>query len=807
MQNTTKHDAKSMHLLYNKYTLGSYNVQYHEKTMSKEESNMKKKMKSVLAAALACCMLLTGCKGGKEKDSTTVTLDKNSVYQSTEFTLDSKLEGDLQDICVGENIMYLSAYGWKELSAPDATDSDSATATDTDSKEDYDEYAYESTFRLYSAKPDGSGVKMLTEEIQSSEDENPWYLSQMYVGPNDALYMLYSQYKDDKNNFELRVMDADGNIKDTINLDGAIDTEEYICSLIIDKEENIFLVCDETVIVLDKTGKKVNSVKGKGWIMAACLSPDGQVLVTRTGDGEEGQSITRLDAQGNAVGDSIRIKAQSFGSNSMFESKSSDYICYFDDASDLYGVKADGSMTKIINWVSSGMSSQSVYRKCDIGNGEFLILYYDYSEMDSQNSLCKLQKVNPEDVVEKTVITLGGMYISEEISRQVIKYNKSQEQYQIVLKDYTQEEEPDKKFKADILAGDVPDIMVLDGSYADLYASKGLLEDLYPYLEKDPELNKSDFLENPLSLLETNGKLYRISNYFSINAVCARTSQMNGKDQLSLTDVINMDEAAGDLVRGFMHTSNKGVLYNACSYNNDYYIDWEKGTCNFDSEEFIALLEYAKTYPNEEDLDYESMDSMPTMVQNNKVIVTETYGITMEEVEMYDKLYEGDVTFMGYPSNGNAGISAGFWESYAISSKSANKDAAWDFLRTLLTREYYSKNLTYMGTPLRKDCLEDMIKRNSATETYTDDFGQEIEPLNSGYGFDDYEVEIVPLTDKQVEMYRDIVSRVDREYNYNMEIMEIIDEEAAAFFAGQKSASEVAKIIQNRANTYINENK
>ena len=46
---------------------------------------MRKKMKSVLAATLACCMLLTGCKSGKEKETTTVTLDKNSVYQSTEF--------------------------------------------------------------------------------------------------------------------------------------------------------------------------------------------------------------------------------------------------------------------------------------------------------------------------------------------------------------------------------------------------------------------------------------------------------------------------------------------------------------------------------------------------------------------------------------------------------------------------------------------------------------------------------------------------------------------------------------------------
>lgn len=764
---------------------------------------MRKKMKSVLAATLACCMLLTGCKSGKEKETTTVTLDKNSVYRSTEFALGTEPEGDIQNLCVGENSIYLSTYDWKELTTSDTTASDTEEATGTDSEEDMG--IYETTVRIYRAGLDGSDVKMLTEEVQSSEDENTWYMSLMYAGTDDRLYLLYGQYKDDKQSYELRVMDADGNITETMNLDDAIDTEEYICSLIIDKEENIYLVCDETVIVLDKTGKKLNSAKGKGWIMAACLSPEGQVLVAKSGEG--GQVITRLDTQGNAVGEPIKINAQSFGSDSLFASKNPDYICYYNDGKDLFGVKEDGSMTKIMNWVSSGLSSESVYRKCDIGNGEFLVLYYDYSEMDSATSLCKLQKVNPEDVVEKTVITLGGMYISEEINRQVIKYNKSQDQYQIVLKDYTQEEEPDKKFKSDILAGDMPDIMILDSSYADLYASKGLLEDLYPYLEKDPELNKSDFLEKPLSLLETNGKLYRISNYFAVNAVAARTSTLNGKEQLTLTDLIEMDEAAGDSVRGLMHSSNKNVLYTACGYNSDYFVNWETGTCSFDSDEFIALLEYAKTYPNEEEMDYESMESMPTMVRNNKIIVAETYGITMEEVEMYDKLYEGDVTFMGYPTNGNAGISAAFWESYAISSKSANKDAAWDFLRTLLTREYYSKNLSYMGTPLRKDCLEDMIKRNSTTETYTDDFGQEIAPLDSGYGFDDYEVQIVPLTDKQVEMYRDLIDRVDREYSYNQEIIDIIDEEAAAFFAGQKSASEVAEIIQNRATTYINENK
>ena len=38
-------------------------------------------------------------------------------------------------------------------------------------------------------------------------------------------------------------------------------------------------------------------------------------------------------------------------------------------------------------------------------------------------------------------------------------------------------------------------------------------------------------------------------------------------------------------------------------------------------------------------------------------------------------------------------------------------------------------------------------------------------------------------------------------------LFEIIDEETKPFFAGDKSADETAKTIQNRATTYLNESK
>ena len=42
---------------------------------------------------------------------------------------------------------------------------------------------------------------------------------------------------------------------------------------------------------------------------------------------------------------------------------------------------------------------------------------------------------------------------------------------------------------------------------------------------------------------------------------------------------------------------------------------------------------------------------------------------------------------------------------------------------------------------------------------------------------------------------------------WNEDILVIITEEAAPFFAGQKSAGEVADIIQSRVQMYVNENR
>ena len=257
--------------------------------------------------------------------------------------------------------------------------------------------------------------------------------------------------------------------------------------------------------------------------------------------------------------------------------------------------------------------------------------------------------------------------------------------------------------------------------------------------------------------------------------------------------------------------SNSSILSMFFTGNYDTYIDWTTGKCNFDSQEFIDLLEYANTYPSDDDIDWENgYESLPTCIRNNKIIFADLYSMSMEEVELYSEMFQEDISFIGYPNDQGTGLAATIGTDIGIYAKSANADGAWEFVKTFLTEEYISGGKGYMnysGFPLRKDALENEIKKNSATEAYTDKFGNEITPLESSWGYDDIEVEIKPLTEEQVQMLRDVIASVDHMYGYNDEISTIITEESGAYFSGQKTAEEVADIIQNRVSTYVNENR
>lgn len=755
-----------------------------------------------------------------EEGEDVVAKDKEGAADGDVATMtaeDAAVDGDEQtDSTDGTNA--ISEEGEeKPVDDAEATDAatdgaDAETGDTTDATDSVPDDYYGTTNQyFYTCKADGSDLQEIQMDV--AQDENNW-LNYFAATDDGTLYMLYSGYDDktEQSTYLIKVLDASGSQTGEINLSGILDENDYVQSLRLDKDANIYLLGDQSVYVLDKDGNKIAQIKadnsGNSYLMSMARTGDGQIIVAM--NGQDGMQVQTVDLAKKAFGETYDVAISGYGSNSLIDG--ADYSFYFSDGSSLYGYDTQTKQSKeILNWISSNINTSYVGDTRALKGGQFITNYSDYSSDDSADSgLYIFTKVDPSEVADKVTITYAGTYVDDSIKSQAVKFNKSQDKYQIMVKDYSSYDDPTTQMNNDLLAGDIPDIIDLSSISAEKYISKGMLLDLYTMMDKDPDIKKDDFIDNVLKVMETDGKLYHITPTFGVNVLIGKTSDIGGRDKFTVQDLIDLEQSKGGDTKAFYMRSNSSVLNMICTANYEDYIDWNTGKCSFNSDEFIKLLEYANTYPKDEDINWdEDYESLPTQIRNGKVIFADIYSLGMEEIELYNEMFQDDISFIGYPSDKSTGASASMNMDLGIYAKSKNVDGAWEFLKTFLTKDYTCNNnsIYYSGFPLRKDALEYQIKRYSATEKYTDEYGNEIEPYQSSWGYDDLDVEIGPLSEDQVNKLREVIASVDHLYVYNDDIMTIIADETGAYFSGQKSAKDVADIVQNRVSNYVNENR
>lgn len=71
------------------------------------------------------------------------------------------------------------------------------------------------------------------------------------------------------------------------------------------------------------------------------------------------------------------------------------------------------------------------------------------------------------------------------------------------------------KMMLNFVAGTEPDVMTVDASSAAIFVNNGVLADLTPFIEKDPEFRISDYFENVVDIGRRGKKLYMIPGDFT----------------------------------------------------------------------------------------------------------------------------------------------------------------------------------------------------------------------------------------------------------------------------------------------------
>ena len=173
-----------------------------------------------------------------------------------------------------------------------------------------------------------------------------------------------------------------------------------------------------------------------------------------------------------------------------------------------------------MDYISSDFSSNYLYQISFVDENTFVAYYYG----DEGVKLSKFTKVAPEDVIEKTELTLGCYYLDHNVKKKLVEFNKNSNEYRINIRDYGIYDTMDDytqgltRLNADIVSGDVPDIMLLSSQMpVESYIAKGVFANLNEFFENETEIKKEDLLPNVLEALSSEDGLYRIAPSFAVN--------------------------------------------------------------------------------------------------------------------------------------------------------------------------------------------------------------------------------------------------------------------------------------------------
>lgn len=453
-----------------------------------------------------------------------------------------------------------------------------------------------------------------------------------------------------------------------------------------------------------------------------------------------------------------------------------------------------GGYEKLCDYLELGVSQSpdAVYE-----DGSFLVSYYDMDAGERRWSLVSLH----EGVRPVVKLRLALSYFDHHSSDYSIyslaaKFNRENPDVCIELVDYTvystfeDELAGTAALAADMLAGDCPDIFMLEGINYHSWAKRGMLLDLNSFIDGEDGVDRSLLFDNWLRALETNGGLYCLPAGFVVHTTAVSDAYLAGREGLSFEDVeaIMSENPRLEYAVG-LNTARDKYFETALNFCASKLMDWDSGSCSFTDGLFEAILEQAAKQPEVAVTgqgtqfgyvwDY---NEQQMLAEGRQLLYTANAGLSYLRI-FCDALGE-DFTFCGFPGSGSPGAvePVGL---LGVSASTEHPEECWAFMKTLLTESY---SISDANTPQR-----------SLAEAEVEKYLEALAGRREG-GYD-LTADMVAITQRGLGLY----DEANVLYGMDAGALDIVKDAASAYFAGAKSAADTAAEVQGRVSNYMAE--
>ena len=708
--------------------------------------------------------------------------------------------------------------------------------------------------------PEGADGSVDCYNMIGSDDGTLWMLVNVYATqyelPDD-----FDPNTDSKWNYPstdiggsyLMHVAADGSTIASIDLSdtNADDTEDgmssNLSSFAVDAAGNLYVSDYNNIYVLDAEGNVQFKLDGSQYNGSLCRLNAQQVGVmwyNYTDDvnaaDENGQYFVPIDLETKDWGEKVKLPSNV---GSILPGDDA-YDFYYTYNNNIYGYTAKtDTKEKLVDWLACDVDTNNMSGYAMLSDSRVAALMQDWNTDPTTYQLIVLHRVDASEIKEKKVLTLACMYLDWNLRSMIVEYNKTNDEYRINVVDYSEYATDDDynagvtKLTTEIISGSVPDIFLTSNLPIDKYAAKGVIADLNTFMDGGNGLSRDYFVPQVMSALEKDGKLYELPTSFSVQTAYALSSIASQYDTWNVAAVqdamTQLQEGATVFSDGW--TKNT-ALSNCLSRNLSAFVDWTTGKCEFDSEAFQQLLAFCNSFPAETSdgdgaiayassadiaVDVAMWESDATRITNGKQLMS-TIGMYSFDSYIWNVYAIRDkITFTGYPTEDGSGSSFELQMPMAISSVTKYPDAAWDFVCSIIKKmNTIDENNYYYGFPISQAAF-DAEMTDIMTEQYQlDENGEQVdwdgdgEPDKAIRG--SYETmengetvykDVYALTQEDIDQILGVINSTRSVYDYDQEILDIITDEVAAYFAGDKDVQTTANMIQSRVNLYVQEQR
>lgn len=708
--------------------------------------------------------------------------------------------------------------------------------------------------------PEGAEGSVDCYNMIGSDDGTLWMLVNVYATqyelPDDFDPNTDSKWNypsTDINGSYLMHVAADGStiasldLSDTNNEDNEDGMSGNLSSFAVDAAGNLYVSDYNNIYVLDAEGNvqfKLDGSQYNGSLNRLNAQQVGVMWYNYTDDvnaaDENGQYFVPIDLETKDWGEKVKLPSNVW---SIFPGDDA-YDFYYAYNNNIYGYAAKtDTKEKLVDWLACDVDTNNMSGYAMLSDSRVAALMQDWNTDPTTYQLIVLHRVDASEIKEKKVLTLACMYLDWNLRSMIVEYNKTNDEYRINVVDYSEYATDDDynagvtKLTTEIISGSVPDIFLTSNLPIDKYAAKGVIADLNTFMDGGNGLSRDYFVPQVMSALEKDGKLYELPTSFSVQTAYALSSIASQYDTWNVAAVqdamTQLQEGATVFSDGW--TKNT-ALSNCLSRNLSAFVDWTTGKCEFDSEAFQQLLAFCNSFPAETSdgdgaiayapsadiaVDDAMWESDATRITNGKQLMSTTGMYSFDSYIWNVYAIRDKITFTGYPTEDGSGSSFDLQMPMAISSVTKYPDAAWDFVCSIIKKmNTIDENNYYYGFPISQAAF-DAEMTDIMTEQYQlDENGEQVdwdgdgEPDKAIRG--SYETmengetvykDVYALTQEDIDQILGVINSTRSVYDYDQEILDIITDEVAAYFAGDKDVQTTANMIQSRVNLYVQEQR